>query len=100
MIFELALRKTDDVRRADIDWRAASWIWPWLIGMTLIGLVGRYGTGSTNLLPDWIDLLVVIGFSLLIFYWAVSMAMSSEAVKAAVATEERALEAAPPITTA
>ena len=100
VIFELALRKTDDVRRADIDWRAASWIWPWLIGMTLIGLVGRYGTGSTNLLPDWVDLLVVIGFSLLIFYWAVSMAMSSEAVKAAVATEERAIDAAPPITTA
>jgi hypothetical protein len=100
VIFELALRKSDDVKRVDIDWRAASWIWPWLIGMTLIGLMGRYGTGSTNLLPDWIDLLVVIAFSLVIFYWAVSLAMSPEGVKAAVATEERAIKEAPSITTA
>ena len=89
-LFEVALRRTDGVRRTDIDWRAASWIWPWLIGITLIGLIGRYG--GNNTLPDWIDLLVVIAFSLGIFYYAVSLAMEPEKVKAAIEAEERSLE--------
>jgi amino acid transporter len=91
VLFELALRRAKDVRRADIDWRAASWIWPWLIGMTIIGLIGRYGKGAHHALPNWIDLLVVIGFSLVIFYYAVSLAMTSEQINAAVRTEEAQL---------
>jgi amino acid transporter len=87
VLFEIALQRSDTVRRTDIDWRAASWIWPWLVGMTLIGLLGRYGKGSHNVLPNWIDLLVVIGFSLVIFYYAVSLAMSSEQVQEAVEKE-------------
>jgi hypothetical protein len=47
------------------------WIWPWFGGMTLIGYLGRYG--GNNTLPDWWDLAVVIVFSLIIFYWAVSL---------------------------
>ena len=88
-LFEVALRRTDGVRRTDIDWRAASWIWPWLIGITLIGLIGRYG--GDNTLPDWIDLVVVVAFSLGVFYYAVSLAMSTEQVQAAVASEERGI---------
>lgn len=87
VLFEIALQRSDTVRRTDIDWRAASWIWPWLIGMTLIGLLGRYGKGAHNVLPNWIDLLVVIGFSLVIFYYAVSLAMSAEQVHEAVEKE-------------
>ena len=79
------------MRRTDIDWRAASWIWPWLIGITLIGLIGRYG--GDNTLPDWIDLVVVIAFSLGVFYYAVSLAMEPDKVKAAVEAEEKAIQA-------
>jgi len=92
VIFEIALRRAKDLDRADIDWRAASWIWPWLIGTTIIGLMGRYGTGAHKVLGEWYDLLVVIAFSLVIFYYAVSLAMSPEQVKAAVASEERQLK--------
>jgi amino acid transporter len=88
ILFEIMLRRAQDVRRPDIDWRAASWIWPWLIGMTIIGLIGRYGKGSQNLLPDWVDLIVVVGFSLVIFYYAVSLAMSSETISRIVSIEE------------
>ena len=88
VLFEIMLRRADDVHRPDIDWRAASWIWPWLIGMTIIGLLGRYGTGSQSLLPEWLDLLVVIGFSLVIFYYAVSLAMDAETISRIVAAEE------------
>lgn len=85
------------MRRTDIDWRAASWIWPWLIGMTIIGLIGRYGKGAHAALPNWIDLLVVICFNLVIFYYAVSLAMDAAQIKAVVDEEERELAEAPAI---
>jgi len=100
VLFEFALRRADDVRREDIDWRAASWIWPWLVGLTIIGLLGRYGKGAHKALPEWIDLLVVIGFSLAIFYYAVSVAMTPQQVHDAVAIEEQAQAEEPKIVTA
>jgi amino acid transporter len=90
VLFEVALHRNKDVRRPDIDWRAASWIWPWLIGITLISLIGRYG--GHNALPNWIDLLVVIAFSLVIFYYAVGLAMEPDKVKKAIEIEQRQLE--------
>ena len=50
-------------------------------------LLGRYGDGSHSVLPEWIDLLVVIVFSLAIFYWAVSLTMSGAKVQAAIAKD-------------
>ncbi len=75
VLFEVALHRNKGARNPDIDWRAASWIWPWLIGITLISLIGRYG--GHDALPNWIDLLVVIAFSLVIFYYAVGLAMET-----------------------
>ncbi|MDT4982756.1 MAG: hypothetical protein QOF95_246, partial [Pseudonocardiales bacterium] len=92
IIFEIALRRARDVKRPDIDWRAASWIWPWLVGTTIIGLMGRYGKGAHNVLPEWIDLLTVVAFSLVMFYYAVSLAMSTEQIHDAVQTEEHQIE--------
>jgi amino acid transporter len=91
VLFEIALHRAKDVRRTDIDWRAASWIWPWLIGMTIIGLLGRYGNGAHNALGEWWDLATVIIFSLVIFYYAVGLAMESDQIQAAVKSEERQL---------
>ena len=77
IIFEIALRRSKSLQqRRDIDWRAASWIWPWLIGILVIGLLGRYGSGSLNVLPEWIDILFVVCLSLIMFYYAISLAMS------------------------
>jgi hypothetical protein len=83
VLFEVALARTSDEDRVEIDWRAASWIWPWLLGLTILGYLGRYGGGHMDL-PEWIDLVVVAVFSLVIFYFAVHVAMDSEKVKAAV----------------
>ncbi|WP_138415382.1 APC family permease [Sinomonas gamaensis] len=89
IIFEIALRRSKSLReRRDLDWRAASWIWPWLIGLLVLGLLGRYGTGSLNVLPEWIDILFVVGYSLIIFYYAVGLAMKPEDIEAAVAEDE------------
>ncbi len=54
--------------------RNAAWIGPWLAGQVLIGWLGRYGAGARNILPDWVDIAVVLGFALTTFYWAVSLA--------------------------
>lgn len=100
VLFEISLLRAKDMGREDVDWRAASWVWPWLVGMTIIGLLGRYGKGSHATLPDWWDLVVVIAFSLVIFYYAVSLAMSPDQVRRAVEAEERDQAQAPEVATA
>jgi amino acid transporter len=72
--------------------RSAFWIGPWILGMVLIGLAGRYGDGSKSWLPEWIDLLVVIGFSLVIFYWAVSETMPRAKVQEAIAKDSHQID--------
>jgi amino acid transporter len=76
--------------RPDIALRSAMWIPVWLVGLFLIGLFGRYG--GHNVLPDWVDLGLVIVFSLAIFYWAESVSMDVEHVHSAVKADERQLE--------
>ena len=67
--------------------RNACWIGPWLGGQVIIGLLGRYGNGARNVLPNWVDLAVVITFALSIYYWAVKFSLTEEATGAAVAKD-------------
>ncbi|HEY8078974.1 MAG TPA: APC family permease, partial [Labilithrix sp.] len=71
--------------------RHVTWIGPWLLGHVVLGAVGRYGTGAKNILPNWIDVLVAIAFSLAIFYWAVSRALPKDDAAAAVAKDAHQL---------
>ena len=64
--------------------RNALWIGPWLGGQVLIGMLGRYGNGAKSFLPDWVDIAVVIIFSLGIYYWAVSLSLTEDESAAAV----------------
>jgi hypothetical protein len=68
----------------------ALWMAPWLGGQVIIGWIGRYG-GGRNLLPNWIDLAVVIAFSLVIFYCAVSASLSQEMAAREVAKDAHQL---------
>jgi amino acid transporter len=70
--------------------RHSTWIGVWLGGQVLIGAIGRYG-GGRNILPNWVDILVVIGFSLAIFYWAIGSALNEEQSAAAIAKDARQL---------
>jgi hypothetical protein len=57
----------------------------------IVGGVTRRGAGSIpprTILGNWWDLVVVIGFSLVIFYWAVNSAMPAARVKAAVEVDK------------
>jgi hypothetical protein len=72
------------------------WIGPWILGSVVIGALGRYGEGSRSVLPEWIDLIVVIAFSLAIFHWAVSLTMSQEKVREAIAKDSAQIDYAAP----
>ena len=71
--------------------RNAVWIGPWLGGQVIIGALGRYGDNPANILPDWVDLAVVIAFSLAIFFWAIRLALTEEESGAAVAKDAQQL---------
>ncbi len=75
----------------------AFWIAPWLCGQVVLGALGRYGDGY-EVLPSWIDIGVVIAFSLGIFYLALSRALSAANAAAAIARDARQIDfdAAPP----
>jgi len=65
-----------DPQRPPLDWKSAQWLFPYLIGMGIISWQGDFSGGAvappvnTGNIPFWWDLLVVAGFSLIIFYWA------------------------------
>jgi amino acid transporter len=71
--------------------RGASWMAPWFAGILLIGYLGRYG-GGEEVLPNWVDLLAVIAFSLAIYYLAVGMTLSAEQSAAAIAKDAQQLD--------
>jgi amino acid transporter len=56
----------------------AVWVGPWLVGHVLLGWLGRYG-GGRSILPNWVDIAVVIAFALAIFRWATAVRLSKEA---------------------
>ena len=65
-----------DPQRPPLDWKSAQWLPFYLIGMGIISWQGQFSGGAvappvnTYNIPFWWDLVVVAGFSLIIFYWA------------------------------
>ncbi len=94
-------------RRTVVDWRAAQWVIPWLAGLGIISWQGQYTTtynkvfgitlnptyhiGGVKTTPvsEWYDLIIIAAFSLVIYYWAVRSAMSTDKVLAAVEEVEQ-----------
>ncbi|MBO0808908.1 MAG: hypothetical protein J2P32_11480, partial [Actinobacteria bacterium] len=59
-----------DQQRPPLNWRSASWLPVWLIGLGLISWQGQFGPGNTFRIPFWWDMLIVAAWSLAIYYWA------------------------------
>jgi amino acid transporter len=68
-----------DPQRPPLDWRNALWMPAWLVGLGIISWQGQYsGTSDEHPLPPtntgnigfWWDMLIVAGFSLVIWFWA------------------------------
>jgi amino acid transporter len=69
----------------------ALWVPGWLVGMLVISALGRYGDSQLNVLPAWIDLIVVIAFSWAIYYWAVRLTLPHDDVQEQLARDAHQL---------
>ena len=54
-------------KRIPLNIKAALWVWPYLLGVTLISYLGNYGDGKGMIPPGW-DF-VVIGFFCILIMW-------------------------------
>ncbi|MER6537948.1 APC family permease [Streptomyces sp900105755] len=82
------------------DWKGFTWVPVWLVANVGLAYLGNYdsggfraGGGELAALPNLVDLLVVAAVSLAIYYWAVSLAVTTEEVHQLVAGDEVDLEA-------
>ncbi len=85
LIFLLAVR----LRARNVDgprarWRSALWIWPWQIGLIILGLLGNYGDGALKVLPDDVDALIVGVFGLIVYFVTVRTVQPQADVEALV----------------
>jgi amino acid transporter len=71
--------------------RNAIWIVPWLGGHVVLGVLGRYG-GGYEILPNWVDIVVVIAFALAIFYFALGLTLTPAASAVAIAKDAHQIE--------
>jgi amino acid transporter len=76
-----------DPQRPPLDWKSAVWLPVWLIGMGVLSWQGQYSgapsadkhpqapTNTFNI-PFWWDILAVVGFSVIIYLWAMRTKLS------------------------
>jgi amino acid transporter len=69
-----------DKDRPPMDWKSASWLPVYLIGMGIISWQGQFGPDNTFRIPFWWDMLIVALFSLVIYYWAQAVRAPREEV--------------------
>jgi hypothetical protein len=64
-----------------LDLRAASWLPVYLVGMGVIVYLSDFGPRSSPVLPLWWDMVAVALFSLVIFLWAMRVALRRERIE-------------------
>ncbi len=64
-----------------LDWRAASWLPAYLVGMGIIVYISSFGPMDDPVLPFLWDMLVTVVFSFAIFYWAIEVSLSKEKIE-------------------
>jgi len=98
IIFGVARAFLPAAERTPLNLTSSAWVWPWFGVMVILGALGRYG--GSNTLPDWWDIVIVAIWSLIVYYVAVRLAVSSAEVNAAVEAEEAELKAGPELSLA
>jgi amino acid transporter len=61
--------------------RAVAWIPVWVLGIIGLTAIGPDYVQGREILPFYLDMIVVVGFSLAIFAWAVQSALPAAAVR-------------------
>jgi len=107
ILFAIYRLSVPHARQTVLDWRAASWIIPWLGGMAIISWQGQFNGATptifgltltnTNNLPFWWDLVVVAFWSLVIYFWAVRVGLTKSEVAGIAADVEHEAKAEEPL---
>ena len=58
-----------------LQWRAAQWLPVYLVGLGVIVYLSPYGPLKSPVIPLWWDIAVTAVFSLVIYYWALAVAL-------------------------
>jgi amino acid transporter len=74
-----------EARQLSLDWKAGSWLFPYFAGMGVISFLGPTDFAGIGVIPFGWDVLVVAAFSLIIYFYAVSVRLSPEEVRGRVA---------------
>jgi amino acid transporter len=88
VIFGISYVVKKPLEKPPLDLNALGWMVPWFIGLAVISLLGQYGDSALKIIPEWIDLIVVAIFSLVIFYVGVRMALPASRVAESFRQEE------------
>lgn len=67
-------------RKLKLHWRQAIWLWPYLIGLSVISYFGNYGSGL-HLIPVNIDLILIAVFCVVIVYLATYFRLPAQLTK-------------------
>jgi amino acid transporter len=92
----IAIFMAFDSQRPPLDWKSAQWLPVYLIGMGLISWQGQYGPDNTFHIGFGYDMLIVLGWSLVIYYWAIAVRLPREDVERLVALQGARMADAPP----
>jgi amino acid transporter len=72
--------------RPELNWRAASWLPVYLVGMGLIVYLSDFGPLKNPVFPLWWDMVAVAVFCLGIYAWAMRVALPADAIERLIAT--------------
>jgi amino acid transporter len=59
-----------DKERPPLDWKSATWLPVYLIGLGIISWQGQFGPNNTGRIEFWTEMGIVAAFSLVIYFWA------------------------------
>jgi amino acid transporter len=83
VLIGISMRFKLNGKELKIDWRAGCWLFPYLVGMTVISWLGSFGGGKGDFLGGgmghlglWSDLLVLGIFSLIVYYVAMALRLA------------------------
>jgi len=68
-------------RSPELDLKAASWLPVYLVGMGLIVYLSDFGPLENPVFPLWWDMLAVAIFSVIIYYWALAVALPTARIE-------------------
>jgi amino acid transporter len=68
-------------RTPEFHWQSAQWLPVYLVGMGLIVFLSDFGPLKHPVFPLWWDILAVAVFSLVIYFWALRVALPTEKIE-------------------